>query len=429
MTGVRIRISIVILLAVIWMFGPVWLVEGGSVEEDRQEAQAHNNRGAELARNERYLEAVEAFRKAVRFAPDFLVAHFNLGLAYSRLQDFEKAQEALETAARLRPDNGDVWFHLGRVLQAREKYGEATGAYRVALQLKPGDPDVRYWLGIVSWLQNNWAEAAAQWEALITQYPDHGSVPKVWKDLPRAYYNMGTAHQEAGRLDEATKAYRDAVRLRPDYPEALANLGAVYRDQGKMEEAVEAFQQALKLNPEDTGALTGLGSVYVKQDRLDLAVAQFQRALHFRPASLEVRNALVHAYLQQGNVSAARQEVLQVLEQAPNDPGSYRLLAYVCEHNDQGVRYGEGYRSDDALQAYAQALQLEPKNAILYLNMGVLFGRAENWIHARAAFLKALEVDSTYAEARRLLSIVEANMIQPLQLKVVAPESVKESER
>ena len=382
----------------------------GSEANALKEAEEHNNRGAHLAGEGQYGDAVEAFNSAIRAAPAMVVSYYNLGLAYARMDEFVRAQEAFETAVRIRPENGNVWFHLGRALQSQEKIQEALEAYTVALRRKPADPDVRYWLGVASWFEKNWSQAAAQWEALIVENPDHAAFPKAWEELPRAYFNLGTARRESGDLDKAVEAYKEALRLRPDYADAHLNLGDLYGDSGKYSLALASLRRVERLRPDDIRVYLGLGVVYLGQDSLRLAQDQFSRALELDKRSAEAQYGLATSYLRQGKVEEALKSALQLLLMAPNETRSHKLLAFIHEHNDEGVRYGGGFRAEEAIRAYANALRLDPEDAGMYFSIGTIFGRSRNWQEAYRAYTQALVIDSLHAETLKWLPLVEEKL-------------------
>ena len=87
-------------------------------------------------------------------------------------------------------------------------------------------------------------------------------------------------------------------------------------------------------------------------------------------------------------------------------------LAFVYEHNDEGVRYGEGYRAQEAVQAYLNAIRLAPDDASLYFNLGTIFGRQGDWLKAKKAFVQALSIDSTHVEVLKWLPVVEQKVSQ-----------------
>lgn len=59
----------------------------------------------------------------------------------------------------------------------------------------------------------------------------------------------GLQHYLDGRVDDAEKAYRKALRKRPDDPAALYNLGVLLSVQGRTDEARQVLRQAV-MGPE-----------------------------------------------------------------------------------------------------------------------------------------------------------------------------------
>ncbi|MFS8086545.1 MAG: tetratricopeptide repeat protein, partial [Acidobacteriota bacterium] len=68
----------------------------------------------------------------------------------------------------------------------------------------------------------------------------------------------GQAHSLLHQDEEATRAFRQATRLRPDDEEALYQLGMSENRLAHYSEAVTAFQKALELDPNDYRASDGL---------------------------------------------------------------------------------------------------------------------------------------------------------------------------
>ena len=372
------------------------------------EAEAHNDRGVELASQGLYPEAVQAFERAIRLDPRFVAAYYNLGRAQSQLKAFSEASRAFGAAVQIRPGYGDAWYRMGLALQEEGRYDVAAKAYQTALSLFPDHPAILYRLGVVFGKLGDWAQAAPHWETLLDRHPGHRVVPWVQEDLPHFYYNLGTSHQKAGRLDEAATAYSRVIDLRPDYIEAHHNLALIYREQERFEAAASAFRRALHFRPESPEILSALGGVYALQDSLDRALEQFQAALRLEEDDADAWYGLANVYIKQGKVEKAQSEALRHLKRFPKARRSYILLAYVYEHNGSGVRYGEGYRHQEAVRVYQDALRLNPDDAGLYYNLGVLYGRQADWPGARTAFHKTLAIDSTHAGARRWLPVVEA---------------------
>ena len=80
-----------------------------------------------LALQDRWPEAVEAFRQAVRLRPDFVEAHNNLGFALATLGKSPEAIKAYQQAIKIKPDYATAHYNLGFTYEAVGKLPEAVG--------------------------------------------------------------------------------------------------------------------------------------------------------------------------------------------------------------------------------------------------------------------------------------------------------------
>ena len=67
--------------------------------------------------------------------------------------------------------------------------------------------------------------------------------------LVRARINLGRLLHETGRLDDAERVYRDALRASARDPLLLYDLGVLLEDMGRKGEALEAYRAALRQDP------------------------------------------------------------------------------------------------------------------------------------------------------------------------------------
>jgi DNA-binding transcriptional MerR regulator len=77
-----------------------------------------------------------------------------------------------------------------------------------------------------------------------------------------ARINLGRLLHEAGRLDEAQRVYREALRESEPDPTLLFNLGVLLEDSSRNEEAIEAYQQVLGEDPDFADAHYNLARLY-----------------------------------------------------------------------------------------------------------------------------------------------------------------------
>jgi tetratricopeptide (TPR) repeat protein len=77
-----------------------------------------------------------------------------------------------------------------------------------------------------------------------------------------ARINLGRLLHETGRLEEAQRVYREALRECEPDPTLYFNLGVLLEDSSRNDEAIEAYQQALTEDPDFADAHYNLARLY-----------------------------------------------------------------------------------------------------------------------------------------------------------------------
>ncbi len=92
---------------------------------------AYTNLGVQLARSQRWKEAVDNYELALRLDPHLAEAHNNLGFAYAQEGRYAEAVEQYQHALEIKPDFsiirgnlGDAYVQLDQLPEAIEQYNQ-----------------------------------------------------------------------------------------------------------------------------------------------------------------------------------------------------------------------------------------------------------------------------------------------------------------
>jgi tetratricopeptide (TPR) repeat protein len=77
-----------------------------------------------------------------------------------------------------------------------------------------------------------------------------------------ARINLGRLHHDAGRLAQAERVYREALRECESDPTLFFNLGVLLEDTARHEEAIEVYQLAINMDPDFADAHFNLARLY-----------------------------------------------------------------------------------------------------------------------------------------------------------------------
>src|SRR6266545_1879203 len=236
----------------------------------------------------------------------------NLGTALTarherlgRLADLERAIDLLQEASTYEDsrDQPRIRSNLAQALTARyeligapEDLEQAIRAARHAL-----DATSNRDTGYIPALSNLLSSLRLSYERTgrrtdleeVTELGERAATEALSEGAHRAtlWSDLGIVYRELGRLEEAGRAYEQALDIfrsagdRVGEARALSNSGIVYRELGRLEEAVRAYEQALDIfrSIDDQGsevtALWDLGKAYQGLRRPVLAQRAFRQAV------------------------------------------------------------------------------------------------------------------------------------------------------
>lgn len=93
------------------------------------------------------------------------------------------------------------------------------------------------------------------------------------------YNKLGIAELKLGDMDQARKAFGDAVKRDPAFVDALNNLGAVNCLQRRYKPAVRYLKQALALDEQRAVTHLNLAESWMGQGQVERAMTEYTRAL------------------------------------------------------------------------------------------------------------------------------------------------------
>lgn len=271
----------------------------------------------------------------------------NLGLAFWDLRQLDEAVAAFYQALHLQPDYVEAAINLGGILQQRGENQAACSALAV-LALR--------------------AESAPLW----------------------AVY--GQSCRNAGNLPAALDALHQACRLEPESVEHWRIRAIVERESGLETQAYQTLQQALQIWPQHPELILESAATLAEQ-KPDEARVLFRQVLAQDDCNVEAWFGLGCLAQQAKDYPQAERHFLAALAIAPHF-GAFLNL---------GNLYGDLRRPAEAMQAYQQALLLQPDSGIAMNNAATLHKDQGNLTEAIRLYCHALELQPDFPEAQKNL--------------------------
>ena len=274
-----------------------------------------------------------------------------------------RLEQARSTVER-RPDSGPAWGAYGALCDAHSLYECAEASYSMAIELDPQDFRWFYLLAFVSELRGASADQVAA---------HYGEASRLRPKLPTTFYRLGEALTRAGRLDEASDAYRRAVAIDPELAVAHRGLGQVALVQGDAQAAVDSLPHAVALGADRNAAtLASLARAQMLLGTVTEAEASAERAANASdelpvpdPVRLGIQQMNVSAaqsairaarMIQAGRYEAALDQMRVVEESRPDEPSTHYRIGLCLAHLG---------KPDEALPRLERAAQLAPDNEVV----------------------------------------------------------------
>ena len=182
----------------------------------------------------------------------------------------------------------------------------------------------------------------------------------IWQDTiekrpnnPRARVSYGVDLYEAGRLTDAERELREAVRLKDTSAAAHANLGPVLCGLGKFDDCIFHLERALALDPEYSSAHANLAEAYGARGNRRLAAQQFALALQAAPDRPFLLNRLAWLLATSPEDSIRNgPRAVELAERAVSITGRRDIMSL----ETLSAAYAEVDRFDDAVRLEREAL-------------------------------------------------------------------------
>lgn len=408
-----------------------------------------------------YSCAAEAYRSALRLNPNSPHILELLGTTLQALGDLNAAADSLQHSIRLSPANARAHVKRARVLEGLQRSEQAKAEWEAALRLAPGSIEAVDGMSRHLIDEGDYGGAIA----LLRAAPPTANSETLTLDLAQAYgksdmleeaeavlKKMAAVHPSSYPLTYALatvlankRYYIEAAalsaRFAAAYPQNFdaqrLHLRVLITAQDTAHAAPVAYK-LLQLRPNDDYVLFANGWLELKSGDFSQAKAHLQQSValnpNYGPAHFDLGQVLARLNDPQG----ARQQFEQVVAIGDPPPEVYFELAKVLkslgeneESEQQLTRFQEAKEAEsqrslnsalakkaeqelaaghfqNAAKLYREALDANPKDALLNYKLSVALDAVGDTTGERAALEKAVQIDPDMAVAQNQLGYLDS---------------------
>jgi tetratricopeptide (TPR) repeat protein len=222
---------------------------------------------------------------------------------------------------------------------------------------------------------------------------------------------------DAEQYQKAKSMLKNLTASQPTKDENFFYLGWVYLEQDYIDSAKATFTKGLAANPKSALSYAGLGAVARANKDMAGAQTNFTQALALAGKDSKPYQYVGESYLLGDKPDGAAAVAVLTKGVAVNakDPDLYVSL---------GDAYRTQLKNTEAVTAYQNALNINPKLAAAKVSTGVVWRQANNWEESEKEFKDALAIDPNFGPAYREWAETDIRWAQ----KVPAQASAKVNE-
>jgi tetratricopeptide (TPR) repeat protein len=201
------------------------------IEEDVISSEMKNtlDEGLKLIENEDYEKALEVFDKLVQQG-ETAEYYYNIGYIKTTQEKYSEAITAFRKATQLDRLFAKAYEAMGRVYHKLGKPNEAEKYLQKAADIYMSNEKMQYAEEILN------------------------EILEISPDTVNVYNSLGVLHRKKGDLDTALKNYIKAIKVHPGEPFIHYNIGRLYLEKKEIADAKHHFKKAVSINPEFTEA-------------------------------------------------------------------------------------------------------------------------------------------------------------------------------
>ncbi|HEX4416329.1 MAG TPA: tetratricopeptide repeat protein [Kofleriaceae bacterium] len=220
-------------------------------------------------------------------------------------------------------------------------------------------------------------------------------------ELVEAQFMVGLSYHRCNQLQDAEKAYQQAIHMKPNHGASLSNLGEIYYRYGKVDDARKYWDSAVKANGKLTGARINIASLELEQMRKinnpkDATWKKLEEDARFNLSNvLGVDSDNIAAYTVYGLVymegwqaNKNRLDLAKLLL----DEAKKRNEKNASLQNAYGLFYLHKASLNQALQAFSAAVEADPKFVEARVNVGLITLNFRKYDTAKEMLSKVVEL-------------------------------------
>jgi Flp pilus assembly protein TadD len=294
-------------------------------------------------------------------------AYAALGAWFDQNRQSECAVEAYRLALKWAPESAQLEYLLGRSLYASDRLREAIAPLQQSAQRDPEQLKTHLLLGAALARLGRNQEALIEWQGAL----------KIDPDSKAALDGRAKCLIAAGDYETVIRSLRSVAR---DESMTL-DLALAYRKTGMLDEAAQTLNEGLRADPDSDALTAALVSLEVDESHYEAATLLAEKIARTKPDDLEAQRIYFRTLVITGDNDRAAPVGRKLLALAPHDADLLNL---------NGLLEKKAGDYQTARKHLEEAVDLSPNDYNPRVNLGVVLAALNDPAGAKIQLEKAL---------------------------------------
>ena len=246
------------------------------------------------------------------------------------MNKYDEAIVGFKNVIGLNPDKHDAYYYLGSTYQKKNDHVLAEQNFEQAIQLDPNDERSLLALNDLYEQTDQKAKRVVLMEKIAQKRQDE----EIWLII-------GNLYDELGNKAKAKEAFEKSLEIDPNYTQTIIRYGFWLYEAGEYVAAIPKLEKAAEMFPDNELVSDRLGASYFRANRISEAIERYENILASDANNIQAQLTVAGLYRTQAGES-------------------------------QDAKTIANYNSK-AIAALNKAKQIDPDNAMAYLNLAAIY--------------------------------------------------------
>jgi tetratricopeptide (TPR) repeat protein len=298
--------------------------------------------------------------------------HYRRGEYEAAFELFQRSLPFVKDSEVFKKTLTDGLFALGNKLVASGSLETAVNVLKHVVELKPDDFEAWYTMGRAQTELGRVADSAFSYVKTVELKPD----------LHDAWHRLGIAYFTLESYENAVEALSRALELKTEDAVGWFTMGMACRRLERFEDAVAALGKAAALDGSDKNVWMESGAANAAIDRWEEAEVSFEKAVQLDAQLHEAWFGLGQAQFKLGRYKQATAALGTALGHVRDNKEYIHMMAMACHAAGD---------FDAAIRHWAELIEIDPANAQAHYRMALSLHARGQYSDAIQFYLKASE--------------------------------------